>query len=156
MKKVLFVCTGNICRSPTAEAIARHKVKILGLEDRFVFDSAGTQGFHSGEAPDSRSAKVGVERGISFAGISSRKITAQDFAEFDFLMCMDRSHQKHLMAMAPKQHSEKVKLFLQFCQAKNPWNDEVIDPYYKGEQAFDMVFDVIDSALENFFKSEKE
>ncbi len=152
MKKVLFVCTGNICRSPTAEAIARHKVKLLGLEDRFIFDSAGTQGFHSGEAPDSRSVKVGIERGISFVGISSRKLTVEDFAEFDFLMCMDRSHHKHLMAIAPKQHSEKVKLFLQFCQAENPWNDEVIDPYYKGEYAFDMVFDVIDSALENFLR----
>ncbi len=149
MKKILFVCTGNICRSPTAEAIARHKAKLLGLENSFIFDSAGTDGFHSNEVPDLRSVKVGEERGISFEGIYSRKITQHDFEEFDLIMCMDKNHHSRLLQIAAPQHHEKIKLFLRFCAAKNPWQDEVIDPYYKGNQSFDMVFDVIDSALDN-------
>lgn len=152
MKKILFVCTGNICRSPTAEAIARHKVKNLGLENHFIFDSAGIESHHAGEAPDSRSVGVGHERGISFDGISARKITFSDFEKFDLLMAMDRGHHDRLLRIAPKEHQQKIKLFLQFCAAKNPWNDEVIDPYYKSSHAFDMVFDVIDSALDEMFE----
>lgn len=152
MKKILFVCTGNICRSPTAHAIARHKAKELGIDQNFVFDSAGTNGFHIGETPDSRSKEVGRERGISFEGIYSRQITYEDFEKFDLLLCMDRSHQRRLLQVSDAKYHEKIKLFLKFCEAQNPWNDEVIDPYYKGEQAFDRVFDVIDLALDNFFK----
>lgn len=150
--KILFVCTGNICRSPTAEAIARHKARELKLENNFIFDSAGTEGFHIGESPDSRSMQVGEERGISFKNIKSRKIREEDFVEFDYLMCMDRSHKKRLLEICDREHHHKIKLFLEVCQAKNPWNDEVIDPYYKGSQAFDMVFDVIEQALENLLK----
>lgn len=152
MKKILFVCTGNICRSPTAEAVARHKAKNLSLTDQFYFDSAGTEAYHVNESPDARSAEVGRERGVSFAGISARKVTQKDFAEFDFLMAMDRSHYSKLMQISPKEHQKKIKLFLQFCEAKNPWNDEVIDPYYKASNAFDLVFDVIETALDNLFK----
>lgn len=153
MKKILFVCTGNICRSPTAEAIARHKSKQLGLEKNFIFDSAGTDGYHAGELPNARSVATGEARGISFAGISARKITAEDFAEFDFLMCMDRSHRSKLLRMAPEKYHNKIQLFLEFCEAENKWNDEVIDPYYKSSGAFDEVFDVIDLAVENMLKT---
>lgn len=153
MNKILFVCTGNICRSPSAEAIARHKAKSLGLENNFIFDSAGTEGFHDGEVPDPRSVRIGEERGISFDGIKSRKITSGDFEEFDLIMCMDKSHLNRLIQISPPQHHEKIKLFLRFCAAKNPWNDEVIDPYYKSTGSFEMVFDVIDSALGNLIKT---
>jgi len=152
MQKILFVCTGNICRSPTAEAIARHKVKIAGLENNFTFDSAGTEGFHEGEVSDLRSIEVGKQRGISFDGIVSRKITNADFEKFDLLMCMDRSHYNRLTKIAPQKYQEKIKLFLEFCEAQNFWNDEVIDPYYKESGAFDEVFDVIDVAIENLLK----
>jgi protein-tyrosine phosphatase len=152
MKKILFVCTGNICRSTTAQAIARHKVKSLGLENKFTFDSAGTDGFHAGQEPDSRSVATGKERGISFDGIKSRKITLADFENFDFLMCMDRSHHAKLIRIAPKQHQEKIKLFLEFCEAENFWNNEVVDPYYKTHGTFEEVFDVIDMAVENLIE----
>ncbi len=152
MKKILFVCTGNICRSPTAEAIAKHKSKKLGLENNFIFDSAGTDGYHVGQAPDARSVATGKERGISFDGIAARKIAANDFEKFDFLMCMDRSHYAKLLRMAPENQGHKVQLFLEFCEVKNNWNDEVIDPYYKSSGAFDEVFDMIDLALENMLE----
>ena len=152
MKKILFICTGNICRSPSAEALARHMAKDLGLENNFIFDSAGTDGYHVGEAPDSRSVALGIERGVSFDKIFSRKVAVADFDKFDFLMCMDRNHQaKLLRAAQPSQH-DKIKLFLEFCEAENFWNDEVIDPYYKASGAFEEVFDVIELALKNMFE----
>jgi len=150
--KTLFICTGNICRSPTAHAIARHQAKNLNLEDRFIFDSAGTDSYHNGEAPDLRSTKVGEERGISFANIHSRKVKAQDFEEFDLILAMTRTHLKNLLQSSPAKHHHKIKLFLEFCEAENYWNDEVIDPYYGGSKGFVEVFDVIESAMENFFK----
>lgn len=152
MKKILFVCTGNICRSPTAEAVARHKAKALNLEDSFIFDSAGIESFHSGEVPDSRSVMVGMKHGVSFVDISSRKIRKNDFADFDLILAMDRGHFSHLLSVAPQEQRSKVKLFLQFCEVKNSWNDEVIDPYYKGDQSFEDVFSIIDLALENLLK----
>lgn len=148
MQKILFVCTGNICRSPTAEAVARHKAKILNLEKQFIFDSAGVESHHVGEAPDPRSAQVGKNHGISFSGIFARKITNTDFENFDLIMAMDRSHYDRLMRIAPLQYRNKIKLFLQFCGVKNSWNDEVIDPYYGSSRGFDEVFNVIDLAIE--------
>ena len=152
MKKILFVCTGNICRSPTAEAIARHQAKELNLENNFIFDSAGIEGFHVGEYPDPRSADVGMRRGVSFADISSRKIRKNDFADFDLILAMDRGHFSRLLAEAPQKYRNKVKLFLEFCTAKNSWNDEVIDPYYGDTQGFEKVFDVINLAVKNLLK----
>lgn len=152
MLKVLFICTGNICRSPTAHAIARHKAKILKLENNFTFDSAATHGFHAGSPPDLRAVRTGEEVGISFDNITSRKITKDDFENFDLLMAMDRSHVKNLQQISDPKYHHKIKLFLEFCNSTNPWNNEVIDPYYQGHNSFYQVFDVIDVALENFFK----
>lgn len=156
MKKILFICTGNICRSPSAEAIARHKAKNLGLENKFIFDSAGIEGFHVGEAPDDRSVKVGRKNGVSFAGIFARKIKNSDFSDFDFLMAMDCGHQAKLLMISPPQYKEKIKLFLPFCKSVELMGEEVIDPYYKDEESFKKVFFAIDSALENFFKNYAE
>lgn len=152
MKKILFVCTGNICRSPTAYAVARHKAKIYQQEEKFIFDSAGTDSYHVGESPDARSARVGKQNGVSFEEIFARQITKQDFADFDFLLCMDRSHVSRLRSRAPSEHHHKIKLFLEFCEVENKWNDEVIDPYYGGEQGFIEVFNAIDLGVEKIFE----
>lgn len=151
-KKILFVCTGNICRSPTAEAIARHKAKLLGLEKDFIFDSAGIEGFHIDETPDPRSVKVGKDHGVSFDGIVSRKIMQTDFSEFDLILAMDKSHYSRMMRIAPRESYNKIKLFLKFCEVKNSWNDDVIDPYHRASGAFDEVYNIIDLALENFLQ----
>lgn len=152
MKKILFICTGNICRSPTAHAIATHKTKTLNLSHKFIFDSAGTDSYHAGELPDFRAVETGKKRGISFEGINSRQILKSDFDNFDYLMCMDKTHFKKIMQLGKVQHQNKIKLFLQFCEVENSWNNEVIDPYYKNSEAFDEVFDVIDLAIEKLLK----
>ena len=147
MKKILFVCTGNICRSTTAEAIARNKIKALGLENDFLFDSAGTTGFHVGESADSRSIEVGRKNGVSFDGIFSRKIDEKDFQKFDLIMAMDQSHETHLKEICSSGFREKIKLFLRFCEVENSWNDNVIDPYYQEMGSFEKVFATIDIAI---------
>lgn len=150
MKKILFVCTGNICRSPTAHAVARHKAKIHKKE--VIFDSAGTDSYHSGESPDSRSMAVGKERGISFDGIFARQITKQDFANFDLFLCMDRGHLARLRSRLPQEFHHKIKLFLEYCDVPNKWDDEVIDPYYAANKGFEEVFDIIDLAIEKLLQ----
>ncbi len=150
--KILFICTGNICRSPTAHAVARHKAKISGKENLFIFDSAGTNSFHEGESPDARSVKVAQEKGISFSGIFSRPIAKKDFVDFDFLLCMDRSHVLRLLAICEEKHHHKIKLFLEFCATKNFWDDEVIDPYYGDNKGFEEVFAMIENAVDDMIK----
>jgi len=150
--KILFVCTGNICRSPTAHAVARHKAKISGKENLFIFDSAATSSYHEGESPDVRSVKVAHEKGISFSGIFSRAITKKDFADFDFILCMDRGHVSRLLAISEEKYHHKIKLFLEFCAIKNFWDDEVIDPYYGGNKGFEEVFSMVENAVDNMFK----
>lgn len=153
VKKILFICTGNICRSPTAHAIARHKTKIYQQEKIFIFDSAGTDSYHVGQSPDARSVSVGNQNGISFAGIFARQINQNDFINFDFLLCMDRRHVKRLYSRAPEKYHHKIKLFLEFCDVDNKWNDEVIDPYYGGEKGFAEVFNAIDCGVEKLFQN---
>ena len=150
--KILFVCTGNICRSPTAEAVARNKAKLLGLSDKFAFDSAGTEDYHLNDSPDPRSIETGSKYGVSFDGIKARQINEKDFEKFDLIIAMDKSHQSHLLKIAQNQiQKNKVKLFLEFFKEKNSWNDEIIDPYYKTLDSFDEVFKLISSAVDNFF-----
>jgi protein-tyrosine phosphatase len=140
---VLFVCMGNICRSPTAEGVFRHHVNERGLGDRIVVDSAGTHAYHVGEPPDRRAFAAAERRGISLAEIQARRVADSDFEEFDYIIAMDESNQQLLVDQAPEEHRVKVQLFLSFASVGET---EVPDPYYGGAAGFERVLDLIEEA----------
>jgi len=146
IKSILFVCMGNICRSPSAEAVFRHKAKDMNLE----IDSAGTTGSHAREKPDHRAQKVGVERGYSFDKIKARKVTIEDFTKFDMVLAMDEQNVKELKKIAPAHLHEKIQLFLEY--ADNFEELEVPDPYYGGARGFKFVLDLVEDASEGLVK----
>ncbi|PHR91549.1 MAG: protein-tyrosine-phosphatase [Robiginitomaculum sp.] len=143
-KAVLFICLGNICRSPTAEAVFKTRSAQAGLN--VVCDSAGTGGWHAGDRPDGRAMEAGKRRGYSFHGQTSRKIETSDFETFDFIVAMDQQNLSDLRATCPPRHHDKLSLFLDFA----PHTDarEVPDPYYGGEGGFDHVLDLVEIASE--------
>ncbi|WP_334013145.1 low molecular weight protein-tyrosine-phosphatase [Alteromonas sp. S167] len=138
---VLFVCLGNICRSPTAEAVFKQKAADAGL--KLVIDSAGTHGYHIGKAPDKRSQAAGVARGYSFKGLKCRRVDESDFEKFDYILAMDDSNLSNLRGMSPSQYQDKIKLFLDFASVEDK---EVPDPYYGGKRGFELVLDLIEEA----------
>ena len=142
INSVLFVCMGNICRSPSAEAVFRHKAQKQGLS--LIIDSAGTVGAHAKEKPDHRAQKVGLERGYSFDGIKARKVTVKDFENFDLILAMDNANLEDLQKIAPDHLQSKAMLFLDF--AKNHEESEVPDPYYGGANGFRFVLDLVEDA----------
>jgi len=148
IKSVLFVCMGNICRSPSAEAVFRHKAKIQGLS--LNVDSAGTVGAHAKEKPDHRAKKVGVERGYNFDGIKARKVKVQDFDDFDLILAMDNANLEYLQKISPVHLQSKAMLFLDF--SKNHEENEVPDPYYGGAHGFRFVLDLIEDASDGLLK----
>lgn len=141
---VLFVCMGNICRSPTAEGVFRHQVHAAGMDDRFLIDSAGTHGYHVGEAPDPRSVQAAARRGYDLSQQRARKVSARDFKEFDHVLAMDRDNLRLLAAACPPEHAHKLGLFMAHA-SKSP-SDVVPDPYYGGGQGFDTVIDYAEDA----------
>ena len=142
MIRVLMVCTGNICRSPTAEGVLRHLVEERGLADRIEVDSGGMIAYHVGESPDSRATRMALARDIDIREQRARQVTRDDFASFDYLLAMDNSHLHDMQAMAPPEARDKVKLFLSFLDESGA--EEVPDPYYGGASGFDNVFDLIE------------
>jgi protein-tyrosine phosphatase len=148
IKSVLFVCMGNICRSPSAEAVFRHKMNDKGIA--LTIDSAGTTGSHAREKPDHRAQKIGVERGYSFDKIKARKITVEDFAKFDLVLAMDEHNIKELKKVAPNAQHEKIQLFLEY--AENFEELEVPDPYYGGARGFKFVLDLVEDASDGLLK----
>jgi protein-tyrosine phosphatase len=143
--RISFVCLGNICRSPTAEAVMRHLVKQAALDDRFVLDSAGLGDWHVGGARDSRSQKVGRRRGIVLEGVA-RQFKADDFARFDYVLAMDRQNRAGLLALAPDDEARAKVHLLRSFDPDAPADAEVPDPYYGGPRGFDEVFDICDAA----------
>ena len=150
-KSVLFICLGNICRSPTAEAV--FKKRSADAELSVWVDSAGTGGYHQGEPPDTRASAAGRVRGYSFAGQSSRKIVSSDFETFDLVLAMDRQNLSALQSMCPPDHQHKLGLFLDY--APHTDSDEVPDPYYGGADGFDHVINLVEIASEGLIKALK-
>lgn len=144
MIKVLFVCMGNICRSPTAEGVFRHQVAAAGLSDRIVIDSAGTHDYHIGEPPDRRSQKAALRRSYDLSGLRGRLVGPVDFHEFDYILAMDRDNLANLQRICPAQHRHKLNLFMEF--SRKFVQREVPDPYYGGEQGFENVLDMAEDA----------
>lgn len=144
--RVLFVCTGNICRSPTAEGVARYWLRMLGLDGVVTVDSAGITGGHAGEAPDSRSQRVAAQRGYDLSRLRARKLTAQDFERFDLLLAMDEGHRDVMLRKAPAAHSGKVRMFLSFAPQLD--RIEVPDPYYGGASGFDDALDLCEVGVQ--------
>lgn len=147
MKKLLVVCMGNICRSPTGEAVLRAKAKKLGIS--VEVDSAGTIGYHAGNPPDARSMQAGKQRGYSFKGMRSRKVTVGDFDEFDMVLAADKANLADLLDICPTEHRHKVSLFLSHGDSDY---DEIPDPYYGGDAGFELVLDLIEDASEVILK----
>lgn len=141
--RVLFVCTGNICRSPTAEGLFRHLVEAEGLADVIEIDSAGTGGWHVGEPPDKRSQAAALRRGIDLSGQRARQVAADDFAVFDYVMALDRGHFQALSRLAPEAHKDRLHLFLHHAPALGL--DDVPDPYYGGAHGFEHVLDLVEA-----------
>ncbi|MCK5297143.1 MAG: low molecular weight phosphotyrosine protein phosphatase [Alphaproteobacteria bacterium] len=143
MYKVLFVCTGNICRSPTAESVFRHFVEKAGLSDKIAVESAGVIAYHLGEPPDSRASDTAEKRGYSMAGQTASQVKASDFNEFDIILAMDHTHLNSLFGMNPQKDSKaRLELFLEF--ADNFSEHDVPDPYYGGLAGFDIVLDMVE------------
>jgi protein-tyrosine phosphatase len=145
--RVLFVCLGNICRSPTAEGVMRRLVSDAGLDGEVVVDSAGTAGWHDGDPPDRRSQHEARERGLDISGLRGRQVRAADFEQFDLLLAMDAENQRDLLQLAPDAARGKVRLLREFDPAAVAAGDiEVPDPYYGGPEGFARVYDAIESA----------
>jgi len=149
---VLFVCLGNICRSPTAEAVFRKKVVDAKLNDRFFIDSAGTAGYHIGAAPDARAIDKGYLRGYDLTSIRARKVSVADYLEFDYIIAMDKQNLTYLNAHKADAHSAKIQLMLQSSEEATE-NLDVPDPYYGGEQAFDEVLDILEIAAQHLLNN---
>jgi len=151
MIKVLFVCLGNICRSPLAEGIFKHQVKMAGLEKKIIIDSAGTSGWHIGDSPDPRSIDIAGKNGISLDSFG-RKAVAEDFSEFDYILAMDRDNLRDLQNLRRSSINSRAQLSLMrdFDSIAN--GSDVPDPYYGGADGFRMVFEMLDRSCANLLE----
>ncbi|GAA3934769.1 low molecular weight protein-tyrosine-phosphatase [Litoribacillus peritrichatus] len=144
--KILFVCLGNICRSPTADGVFRKVIKQAGLDGAVYVDSAGTAGWHIGKSPDGRSSEVALSRGYDLSLLRSRQVSSDDFSEFDLLLAMDSDNYSDLLSLCPNEHRHKVKKFLSYSSILP--DGDVPDPYYGGEAGFERVLDLVEEACE--------
>jgi protein-tyrosine phosphatase len=153
MKKavaVLIVCTGNICRSPTAEGVLRALARKRGLGDRVRIASAGTNDYHVGDAPDARALKHASRRGYDLSAQRAQQVLEKHFQEYDYILAMDRGHLRILKSLAPKDSRAKLGMFL---EASGKWKGEdVPDPYYGGVEGFEQVLDMVEEAAERWLE----
>ncbi len=145
MKRILFVCTGNICRSPTAEGLFRHRIREAGLEGRLLGDSAGTEGYHAGDAPDSRAIAEAARHGVEIGDLRARQLERADFERFDLLLGMDRGHLVSMRRLAPPPARDRIGLLL--AHAPDCGQAEVPDPYYGGEAQYRLSYRLIDAGI---------
>ncbi len=148
---VLFVCTGNICRSPTAEAIFRKLTADAGLAKAILADSAGTQSYHLGEPPDPRARAAAARRGYDLSDLRARKVERADFHSFNLILAMDRDHREVLARMAPPSAGHKLQMMMSY--ARRFRDAEVPDPYYGGSQGFELVLDMLEDASRGLLES---
>ncbi len=147
---VLFCCMGNICRSPTAEAVFRHLVEKEGLEDIIHIDSAGTHDYHIGESPDVRTQRAAKQRGYDMSGLRGRQAETGDFASFDYVLAMDEANLAILQGLRPRDAQSHLGLFLEFAERHQV--REVPDPYYGGADGFEHVLDLVEDAARGLLK----
>ena len=150
MKKILFVCLGNICRSPLAEGYFRRLVDTEGLTNSFIIDSAGTSDWNLGQPPDSRAVNAAIRDGIDLSMLRARQVEEQDFVEFDYILAMDSENLASLRHLAAAEYHHKLYLMMDF--AGDGSELEVPDPYYGGESGFKRVLEMIDQAASGLLR----
>lgn len=147
---LLFVCMGNICRSPTAHGVMRARIEQAGLAHRITVDSAGTHNYHPGEAPDRRSRQHALQRGYDLSDLRARQVCDQDFSRHDLILAMDWDNLSELQARCPPQHAGKLRRLTEFCRRHRA--EVVPDPYYGGAAGFDAVLDLVEDASEGLLE----
>ncbi len=150
MVKVLFVCLGNICRSPTAHGVFDALVKREGLAGKVMVDSAGTAAWHVGKAPDNRSQLAAKHRGVDLSYIAARQVEVRDLDTFDYILAMDKSNFENLIELSESTNRNKIKLFLAYSEHFTA--TEVPDPYYGGAKGFDTVLDLVEDACDGLLE----
>ena len=154
VRNILFVCTGNICRSPTAEGVARKKLEEAGWGDLIRVDSAGTHGYHVGEAPDDRTVAAARARGYDLTALRARQLAVEDFHAFDLLLAMDGGHMTIMKRMCPPGLEHKLQMFMQYAHSNS--RDELPDPYYGNERGFEIVLSCCEEAVEGLLHQLEE
>ncbi len=154
MVKVLFVCMGNICRSPTAHGVFRALVSEHGLDNRVEIDSAGTHAYHVGNQPDKRARETAMLRGIDLDDLTARAVDEADFIEYDYVLAMDMDNFHHLSDMCPDGLEDKIHLFMDY--ASQTRMREVPDPYYGGPEGFETVFEMVEDAARGLLEDIRE
>ena len=153
MTNVLFVCMGNICRSPTAEGVFRHKVEQNNLQNLISIDSAGTHAYHVGNSPDKRAQEAALKRSIDLSNQRARRVSADDFSIFDYIIAMDESNMEDLLSICPAGYEDRLHLLLAFSESEQ---SEVPDPYYGQGRGFEIVLNLVEDASEGLLQHIRE
>ncbi len=147
--QILFVCMGNICRSPTAEGLARDFIRANGLQQLVTVDSAGTHAYHVGEPPDERSQQAAMRRSVDISDLRARRLIEDDFERFDYLFAMDQRNMDAMMEKCPQPHADKLEKIMNYSSLDV--TTDVPDPYYGGRFGFEQVLDLLEDSIEELF-----